>query len=451
MRMRFVLLMIRALNFLSVLAQDNVIDEIVWVVGDEPILRSEVESQRLQAQYEGIKYSRDPYCEIPEKLAIQKLFLHQADLDSIIVSESEVISNVDQIVNYYMTQFDSQEKLEEYFRMPLSKFREEQRESEKNKETVKKVRDNIIGNIAVTPSDVQQYYKKLPPDSIPMMPAETEVEIITIEPQYAPEEIEAIKNRLRDFTDRVNKGESFSTLAVMYSEDRGSAKMGGELGFQGKGQLVPEFANVAFSLSDPKKVSKIVETEYGYHIIQLIEKRGDRVNCRHILLKPKISATERNNSLLRLDSIADLIRTQKISFDDAAKYYSSDKDTRNNGGLMVNQSNYNRTSKFQMEELPQEVGKMVYKMNVGEISEPFTMISKEKDKEICAIVRVKSKTKAHKASVSEDFQQLKQLVQAKKSEKILNDWIIEKQKKTYVRISDNWRNCNFEYPGWIKK
>ncbi|MCE7700089.1 MAG: peptidylprolyl isomerase, partial [Methanobacterium paludis] len=294
-------------------------------------------------------------------------------------------------------------------------------------------------------------YKELPPDSIPMIPAETEVEIITIDPQYAPEEIEAIKDRLRDFTDRINKGESFSTLAVMYSEDRGSAKMGGEMGFMGKGQLVPEFANVAFSLSDPKKVSKIVETEYGYHIIQLIEKRGDRVNCRHILLRPKISATERNHSLLRLDSIADLIRTQKISFSDAAKYYSSDKDTRNNGGLMVNQSNDNRSSKFQMEELPPEVGKMVYKMNVGEISEPFTMITKEKDKEVCAIVRVKSKTKAHKASVSEDFQQLKQLVQAKKSEKILKDWIIEKQKKTYVRISDNWRNCNFEYPGWIKK
>lgn len=449
MKMRFVLLTIMALNFLSVFAQDNVIDEIVWVVGDEPILRSEVEFQRLQAQSEGVKFSGDPYCVIPEKLAVQKLYLHQADLDSIIVTESDVISNVDRYMNYIITQLGSKEKMEEYFGMSSARIRENRREAERNDEIVSREQKNIIGNITVTPSEVRQYINSLPPDSIPMIPAETEVEIVTIEPQFAPEEIEAIKNRLREFSDRVSKGgESFSTLAVMYSEDRGSAKMGGELGFLGKGQLLPEFANVAFTLSDPKKVSKIVETEYGYHIIQLIEKRGDRINCRHILLKPKVSASERNQAMLRLDSIADLIRNQKMSFDDAARYYSSDKDTRNNGGLMVNQKT--STSRFQMEDLPQEVGKMVYKMNVGEISEPFTMIT-SKEKEVCAIVRVKSKTKAHKASVTEDFQQLKQVVQNKKGDKILNDWIIEKQKKTYVRISENWRNCNFEYPGWIKK
>ena len=448
MKKILVLLPFFALCILPVAAQDNVIDEIVWVVGDEPIMRSEVENQRLQAQYEGVKFSGDPYCVIPEQLAVQKLFLHQADLDSIIVNESDVINEVDKGINRTMNQLGSKEKMEEYFGMPFSKIREVRRELARNQETVRRVQKELVGSITVTPAEVRQYYNNLPADSIPMTPAETEVEIITVEPQYSQSDINAIKDRLRDFTERINKGDNFSTLAVMYSEDRNSAKVGGELGFMGKGELVPEFANVAFSLSDPKKVSKIVETEFGFHIIQLIEKRGDRINCRHILLKPKVSVTERNQALLRLDSIADQIRNGKIKFEEAAQYYSYDKDTRNNGGLMVNPSN--GTSHFQLEELPQEVGKMAYKLNVGEISKPFTMTT-AKEKEVCAIIRVKSKNKAHRASLTEDFQQLKQIVQAKKSDKILEDWIVEKQKKTYVRINENWRNCEFKYPGWIKQ
>jgi peptidyl-prolyl cis-trans isomerase SurA len=433
---------------LTVVAQDNVIDEIVWVVGDEPILRSDVENQRLQAQSEGTKFSGDPYCVIPEQLAIQKLYLHQADLDSIIVNESDVIGSVDQYMNYLLNQLGSKEKMEEYFKMPYAKIREGRRDMVRNQETVRRVQKELVGNVAVTPAEVRQYFKNLPADSIPMIPAETEVQIITVEPQYSQDEINAIKDRLRDFTERVNKGENFSTLAVMYSEDRNSAKVGGELGFMGKGELIPEFATVAFNLNDPKKVSKIVETEFGFHIIQLIEKRGDRINCRHILLKPAISATERNKALIRLDSIADMIRNEKIKFEDAAQYYSFDKDTRNNGGLMVNSKT--ETSHFQLEELPPAIGKLVYSMNVGEVSKPFTMIN-TKEKEICAIIRVKSKNKAHKANLNEDFQELKQIVEAKKSDKILNDWIIDKQKKTYVRINEGWRNCEFKYPGWIKE
>jgi len=448
MKKLLTLLPFLALSLVTVVAQDNVIDEIVWVVGDEPILRSEVENQRIQAQYDGVKFSGDPYCIIPEMIAIQKLYLHQADLDSIIVNESDVITEVDKNINNIINQLGSKEKMEEVFRMPLSKIREVRRDMARNQETENRVKRGLIGNVTVTPSDVRQYFKSLPVDSIPMTPAEVEVEILTVEPKFSEEEVNAIKDRLRDFTERINKGDNFSTLAVMYSDDRESAKVGGELGFMGKGELMPEFANVAFSLNDPKKISKIVETEYGYHIIQLIEKRGDRINCRHILLKPKVSATERNNALLRLDSIADQIRTGKVKFEDAAFYYSYDKDTKNNGGLMVNPMT--GTPRFQMEQLPQEVGKLVYTMNVGEISKPFTYVN-AKDKEVCAIIRVKSKSKAHRASLTEDFQQLKQIVQAKKSEQIINDWIIEKQKNTYIKIYDGWRNCEFKYPGWIKE
>jgi peptidyl-prolyl cis-trans isomerase SurA len=435
----------------AVSAQDNVIDEIVWVVGDEPILRSEVEAQRLQAQAQGVKFSGDPYCVIPEQLAIQKLFLHQADLDSITVSDNDVMSSVDRQINYMIKQAGSKEKLEEWYQKPLSRIRDQVREQARVEQLVNTVKRNLIGSITVTPSEVRQFYNGLKVDSIPTIPADVEVEIITAEPQYDPTEIAEIKDRLRDFTERVNKGSNFSTLAVMYSDDRGSAKVGGELGFMGKGELMPEFANVAFSLNDPKKVSKIVETEYGFHIIQLIEKRGDRINCRHILLKPHISATERNQALLRLDSIADLVRNQKMTFQNAAQLFSYDKDTRNNGGLMVNQSDpQNATSRFKLDELPPEVGKLVYNMNVGEISKPFTMIN-AKEKEICAIIRVKSKTKAHKANLTDDFQLLKQLVQNQKSEKIIAEWIVQKQKKTYVHIDEKWSNCEFQHPGWIRK
>jgi peptidyl-prolyl cis-trans isomerase SurA len=442
-------LMILMLFCLSAVnAQDNVIDEIVWVVGDEPILRSEVEAQRLQAQAQGVKFSGDPYCVIPEQLAIQKLFLHQADLDSITVSDNEVMADVDRRINSDISQIGSKEKLEEYYGKPLSRIREMYRDQARNSQLVSTVQRNLIGSITVTPSEIRQYYSNLKADSIPMVPAEMEVEIITVEPQYDPVEIAEIKDRLREFTDRVNKGENFSTLAVMYSEDRNSAKVGGELGFMGKGTLLPEFANVAFSLNDPKKVSKVVETEYGFHIIQLIEKRGDRVNCRHILLKPHISASERNQALLRLDSIADLIRNQKLTFQGAAQLFSFDKDTRNNGGLMVNPKTGN--PRYELEDLPAEVGKLVYTMNVSEISKPFTMINL-KDKEVCAIIRVKSKSKAHKANLTDDFQLLKQMVQSSKSEKIIADWIVQKQKKTYVHIDEKWSNCEFQHPGWIKK
>jgi peptidyl-prolyl cis-trans isomerase SurA len=450
MSIRGILMFLMLSCMTAVSAQDNVIDEIVWVVGDEPILRSEVEAQRLQAQAQGVKFSGDPYCVIPEQLAIQKLFLHQADLDSITVSDNDVMSSVDRQVNYMIKQAGTKEKLEEWYSKPLSKIRDMVREQARVEQLVQTVKRNLIGSVTVTPAEIRQYYNNLKVDSIPLIPADVEVQIITVEPQYDPTEIAEIKDRLRDFTDRVNKGANFSTLAVMYSDDRNSAKVGGELGFMGKGELMPEFANVAFSLNDPKKVSKVVETDYGFHIIQLIEKRGDRINCRHILLKPHISATERNQALLRLDSIADLIRNQKLNFEGAAQLFSFDKDTRNNGGLMVNTVDQNSSSRFKLEDLPSEIGKLVYTMNVGEVSKPFTMIN-AKDKEVCAIIRVKSKTKAHKANLTDDFQLLKQMVQSSKSEKIIADWIVQKQKKTYVRIDEKWSNCEFQHPGWIRK
>ncbi|MBP5170823.1 MAG: peptidylprolyl isomerase [Bacteroidales bacterium] len=438
------------LGSLVLSAQNNIIDEVVWVVGDEAILKSEVEAHRLQALYQGQKFNGDPNCVIPEQLAIQKLFLHQAELDSIIVTDNDVISAVDRQINYMIAQLGSREKLEEYFGKSLSKIREEQRNLAREEETIRKMREKLLSGITVTPAEVRAYYKKLPPDSIAIIPAQVEVEIISVETKYSDEEIDDIKSRLREFTERINNGERFSTLAILYSADRDKARDGGELGFKGRGELTTEFANVAFSLNDPTKVSRIVEDEYGYHIIQLIEKRGDRINCRHILLKPQVSAKERNEAMLRLDSIADLVRNEKLSFKSAAQMFSEDKETRNNGGLLINENT--GTSHFQMEQLPQEIGKLVYDMNVGEISRPFSMIDTRngRNREICAIIRVKSKTKAHPASVTEDFLELKEMVLQQKRNKVIEDWIKKKQQEIYVRINEDWRNCEFQYPGWIK-
>lgn len=429
-------------------AQDNVIDEVVWVVGDEAILKSDVEEERIRAQYEGQKFDGDPYCTIPEQIAIQKLFLHQASIDSVTVSEQEVLQRVESQTNFYIQQIGSKEKMEEYFNKTATQIREKLRENIRDGLTVQKMKQEIAGDIKVTPAEVREFFKNIPPDSIPYIPTQVEVQIIVQQPEIRQEEIDRIKARLREFTERVNSGESqFSTLALLYSED-GSARQGGEIGFMGRGMLYPEYANVAFNLQDPKKVSKIVESEFGYHIIQLIEKRGDRINTRHILLKPKVEDADREQALNRLDSIADDIRNGKFTFDDATLYTSQDKDTKNNHGLMPNQET--GTSKFEMQQLPQEVAKAVSTLNVGEISKPFTMMN-NKGKEVCAIVKLKSKINGHKATIRDDYQSLKELVLEKHREEKIRQWIIDKQKHTYVRINENWKNCDFKYPGWIKE
>ena len=432
-------------------AQDNVIDEVVWVVGDEAILKSEVEEARLNALYEGRKFDRDPYCVIPEEIAVQKLYLHQAVLDSVEVSESEVIQRVDLMTNYYITNIGSREKMEEYFGKTSTQIREQLRENAREGLTVQKMQAQLVGDIKITPAEVRRYFKELPQDSIPYIPTQVEVEIITNQPMIPMSEVEDVKRRLREYTDRVNNGESFTMLARLYSEDKGSAMNGGELGrFMGRGELDPAFANVAFNLTSPDRVSKIVESEFGFHIIQLVEKRGDRIRVRHILLKPHIPEEGIAQTNQRLDSIAAAIRKGDFTFEEAASVLSEDKDTRNNHGLMPNPNT--NTSKFEMQELPAEIAKVVDKMEVGEISNAFTMIPERTGRMQCVIVKLKSRTPGHKATMADDYQHLKDVVLEKRRAELLDKWIREKQKKTYVRISDGWNNnCDFKYPNWVVK
>ncbi|WP_298662659.1 peptidylprolyl isomerase [uncultured Barnesiella sp.] len=429
---------------------DNVIDEVVWVVGDEAIYKSEVEEQYRQMQYDGQRIDGDPYCVIPEQLAVQKLFLHQAKLDTITVPDATVFQQVEARINYLIANIGSKEKMEEYFKKPVTEIREELANIIRDQGTVQEVQRTLVKDVKITPAEVRRFYNQLPSDSIPYIPLQVEVQIITLNPKVPQQEIDNVKARLRDFSDQVNRGErDFSTLAVLYSEDRGTAMMGGEMGFVSKSNLVPEFADVAFNLNDPKKVSKIVETEYGYHIIQLIEKRGDRINVRHILLRPHVSEKDITDALERLDSLrTDLVDNKKFSFDEITQFVSQDKDTRNNKGLMVNPQTGN--PKFEMGQLPQDVAKVVADMQVGDISKPFVMTDERKNKEVVAIVKLKSRIDGHKANMSDDYQTLKAIVEEKKKTEILNEWLAKKQNETYIRIKDGWRNCEFKYDGWIK-
>ncbi len=428
---------------------DNIIDEVIWVVGDEAILRSEVEEERMRAQYEGHQIPGDPYCYIPEQLAVQKLFLHQAELDSVVVSESTVSHQVDMRMDYYISQIGSKEKMEEYFRKTSSEIREEMMTSVRNQMTIQQMQSKLTEHIKPTPADIRRYYNALPADSLPVIPAHVEVQVISFEPIVPQEEIDRVKGQLREFTDRVTSGRTdFAMLARLYSEDTESAKRGGELGFVGKGQLVSEFADVAFNLNDPKRVSRIVQTEYGYHIIQLIEKKGDRINCRHILLRPRVSATDKVRSLEKLDSIRTLIvDSAKLTFEQAVIMYSQDKNTVMNAGLMTNPNSGG--TQFEFQDLPSDVAKQVYTMQEGEVSQPFIMIDPMRNKEVCAIVKVRSKTDVHKANIVDDFQTIKSMLEAKLAQEFIHKWVLKKQKEVYVQIDEKWRGCDFQYPNWI--
>lgn len=433
-----------------IIAQNNIVEEVAWVVGDEPIFKSDIEEQYLQMQYERLSIEGNPYCVIPERIAVNKLFLHQAKIDTIEVEDARVMQEADSRINYYIANLGSKEKVEEYFRKPIPDLREQMIDVIREQYIIQEVQQNLTKNVKPTPSDVRKFYNNLSADSIPYIPMQVEVQMIKLNPVIPQQEIDDVKARLRDYANRVNSGESdFSTLAILYSED-GSSVHGGELGFMGKGELVPEYASVAFNLNDTKKVSKIVETEYGYHIIQLIEKRGDRVNTRHIILRPKVSEKDLTDAVNRLDSLKSDITAGKFTFEDATQYVSQDKDSRNNKGIMVNSKNGATTTKFEMSDLPQEIAKVVDKMEIGAISEPFIMRDQKTQREVVVIVKLTNRIEGHKANLKDDYQTLKSLYEAKTKNDILDKWIAKKQKETFVRIEDGWRNCEFKYD-WLKK
>lgn len=450
---KYFLLLVLSLTSMATFAQNNVVDEVIWVVGDEAILKSDVESMRTDPDWGRIP--GNPYCVIPERIAIQKLFLHQAVIDSIDVTDEDVNREVEQTLNEYVMRAGSKEKLEEYMKKPFNQIREDLFDNTRNQSIVQEMQRTLTKDIKVTPAEVRRFFKDMPEDSLPYIQTQVEVEIIMKQPVIPREEIDRVKSRLRELADRVNKGESFASLARMFSVCP-SYRKGGELGYTSKAEWDPTFASVAFSLNDPKKVSKVFESENGFHIVQLIDKRGDKINVRHILMRPQLEQANIDTCMLRLDSLAQDVRDNKYTFEEVASVISDDKDSRNNRGLMsrpiMTDTGRSMTSRYTMSDLAEEsseIARMVDGLEIGEISQPFQMINK-KGKEVCALVKLKNRIKAHRATMQEDFQVLREVVLADKKQKFINEWIQDKQKSTYVRINEDWRTCEFEYPGWVK-
>ena len=432
----------------------NIIDEVIWIVGDEAILKSDVETMILDAEINRRPIEGNPYCIFPEQIAIEKLYLHQAAIDSITVNESYINSISDRELEYYINNAGSAQKLEEYMRRPISQLRDEIRTRNRTRSMAQQMQAKLVEKIEATPAEVRRYFSNIPADSLPTIPEQVELQVLSLLPPIPQAEINRVKEQLREFTERANKNPGdFSLLARLYSDDVESAKKGGELGFAGRGIYDPDFASVAFNMQDPNKVSRIVETQFGFHIIQFIERRGDKVNVRHILMRPKATSDVKAQGINKLDSLANLIRENKITFEQTVMAYSQDKNTRMNAGLMMQQDKYTGsiTSKYEYQDLPPEIARAAYTMNVGEVSKAFTMIDQTTGNEVIAVVKMKSKIPTHKANVKEDYQMLKSFLEEKKKSEFLQEWVAKKQKETYISIDPEYRDCNFTYSGWLNK
>ncbi len=437
--------------FLSALfplqAQNNVIDEIIARVGHEIVLKSDIENRYKSLMDQGYSMgSSDLKTEILEDLMIQKLMIAQAEIDSVEVTEQEVDDDLDRRLEMFIQKFGgSQEKMEQYFGKTIQEMKNDLRDDTRNERIKEKMQAEITKNIYVTPAEVRKFYENFNKDSLPIIPGEIEIQQIVRYPRISEDEKDRVRNRLREFRERVLNGESFSSLALRYSQDPGTYLKGGELGYMPRAELVPEFANVAFNLKGDN-ISKIVETEYGFHIIQLIDRRGDLINVRHILLKPKVEEEERNKAISQLDSIGNLIRNNKIEFDNAAFYFSEDKDTRNNGGLIVNP--YTGSSKFEKDNLPPAIARQVNQLKINEVSEPF--LDQSEEKETYRMIKIKSETKAHKANIEDDWSIFENMLTNQKQQNMLTKWVKEKLTKTSTYVDPSYQNSKFRFSGWIK-
>ncbi len=441
-------------NTESLKAQKNIVDQVVWLVGDEPILLSDIETQKIRLRSEGQKFEGNPDCLIPEQIAVQKLFLNQAKIDSVEANDILVERRLEVWENYLVGQLGSKEKVEEYFNKPFSKIKEDQRKEIHNMAVVGAMQEKITKDVQVSPSEIRNFYNTLPKDSLPYIPQTIEVQLITLEPKVDLKEIDRIKSRLRSFVTDINEGKrDFETLARLYSQDKRTAIRGGEYGFVGKSSLEADFAEVVFSLNDNKRVSQIVKTEDGYHIVQLIEKRGDMVNFRHILMRPEANEKALIQATERLDSLAQAVKDNKFTFEDGAKYYSDDKDTRNSGGIMTNKKNesdFYGSAFFRYEDLPQDISKEAYALKEGEMSKPF-IYKQRNGKELLALIKLKAIHKEHLANLNTDYRTIKGLALARKRETEINRWIRRKQKETPIVIRVRYGDCDFRYPGWVQE
>ena len=428
-------------------AQDKVVDQIVAVVGKNIILKSDIEAMYQQQQAQGITTEGDMKCEILENLLVEKLLLAEAELDTTItVSDSQLNQNLEQRIQYFTSHLGSEKEVEAYFKKSIIDLKSDLQEVIKNQQMTQQMQNKIIDKVTVTPAEVRYHFKNLPTAEIPQIDAQIQYAQIVVQPIISIEEEDRIKSTLRELKRRIESGESsFAPLAVMYSED-GSARNGGELDYMGRGNLDPAYASAAFNLKGDK-ISNVVKSDFGYHIIQVIDRKGEQIKTRHIIMMPKASPKAMEKAFTQIDSIADFIRKGTFKFEDAALRYSYDKDSRNNGGVVINPQTGD--AKWKLSELDPDVSKVITKMNINEISKPFKTLD-DKQRPVYKIVKLINKTNAHQANLRDDYVELSNIYMASKKEKTLDTWIREKQSGTYVHIDDTYLNCNFKYKGWMK-
>jgi peptidyl-prolyl cis-trans isomerase SurA len=426
--------------------RDTIIDGVVGIVGGNVILKSDVENQYLQIRSQGNIQGTAPVlkCQIFENLLFQKLLLHQAQVDSITVTDTQVELEMDRRMRYFISQAGTPDRLEEHFGKTLLEIKNELRDVIKEQMLTEQEQQKITKDASITPSEVKAFYKKIPKDSIPLISSEFEIGMIIKQPAIGDIEKQEAKNKLKNFKERVAKGDDFSTLAVLYSEDPGSSKQGGELGMFKRGEMRPEFEAAAFRLK-PGEVSEIVETEDGFHLIQMIERRGEYINVRHILLQPKVSAVNLNKAKATLDSVAALIMNKKITYDVAVLKYSDDPG-KNSGGMMINPVSGN--SKFEAGQIDAKIFFVIDKLKTGEVSAP--VLINERGKQDYRIYYLKARTNPHKANLEEDYARIQQLALEKKKQNVIDEWITNKMKSTYISIKNDFSNCSFQRK-WIKK
>lgn len=426
-------------------SQEKVVDQIVAVVGNNIIMLSEIENQYLQLISQGVTSNRDLKCDILEEFLSQKLLINQAKIDSIEVSEAQVELQLEQRLQFFVNQIGSEEKLEEYFNKSVLEIKEDLRDVIRDQLITQQMQAEIAGDIQITPSEVKSFYNNMHEDSIPLVNAQIELYQILKYPPYNEEAIFEVKERLLKLRERILNGERFSKLAVLYSEGP-SATRGGDIGFSTRAELDPAYAKAAFSLPEGG-VSKIVESAFGYHIIQVVERREDRVKTRHILMKPKVPLDEGLKAKKFLDSISVLIRTDSMNFESAARRFSEDESTSMNGGQVVNPETGN--PRFEIDQLDPKEYYIIKDLKVGEISEPFETTDKN-GKTVYKILKVKSRIEPHQANLKQDFNLLKNMAIVRKQDEVIQEWIAEKQKSTYIHIDESFVNCDFISDGWVK-
>jgi peptidyl-prolyl cis-trans isomerase SurA len=438
-----------ALSGMSVVKSQELVESVAAIVGNEVIYLSDIENQVADIKRNGNKTSiEDLRCTVLQELLVSKLFLDQARIDSITVPESQVDGEVNARINDAIRRSGSEKALEEYFHKGMVEIQKDIRKALLDQEIIRQVQSKISENLKVTPNELKKFVANIPKDTLPVIPAKVQISLIQLDPPNNEENKAEARQKLLDIRSQILAGKGFNILAMLYSEDPGSASNGGELGFMMRGELEKPYADAAFSLTK-NTVSKIIETKFGYHIIQLIERNGDLINTRHILIKPKVKSDQATTAITRLDSIATQIRKDNLKFTDAALRFSTHKDSRINGGKFVSSNPSERDTWFTLDELNSEMFVKVRDLKVGEISDPFRTTD-ENGNTVFRIVKLDNEIPAHRANLKDDYENLYTAALMNKRSKTYDDWIKTKLGNTYIKVSDEFKSCDFLKKGWLK-